>query len=119
LLPHGETERAGAAAEVDDGPAVRVGTQVDEGGVDEEFAADPGHEDAGAQAHPDAAEVGVTDDLLQRFAPDAAIDQPVEVCHVVSGGTQHGGLVLGEDAAGTAQPDDRLGQVGNCHDAMS
>jgi hypothetical protein len=115
FLPYGETERAGATAEVDDGPAPRA--ELCERGVDEELAADPGHEDAGAQAHPDTTEVGVTDDLFQGLALHSAIDQLLKVRRVGGGGAQHGGFVLGEDAAGAAELDDRWSQVGDCHEA--
>jgi hypothetical protein len=109
-LRDGQAQRAGAAAQVDDG-CLPVGFFDRQ--TYEERAANPGDEDAGAQVYAYAAEVGVAGDLFQGFAGGAAFDQGGQSLAVVAGGLgQDGRLLLGEDAAGRAEAGDGLSR---CH----
>ena len=105
----GQAQRSRAAAEVDQDGA---GTGFLRGEADQELAAYAGHEDPTPEPHPDAAEVGVADDLLERLAQRSPADQRGQGGLVGGGGAQHGRLVLGEDAARGAQPIDRGGDRG-------
>jgi hypothetical protein len=84
---------------------------------DLELAADAREEDAGAHAHPDPAEVGVADHLLERLAQRTTAHQSRQRRVVRGGAGQHGGLVLGEDTTGLPQRDHRRGdrRCSRCH----
>lgn len=64
------------------------------------------YEDAGVEGDPQAAEVCEADDVLDRQAGDALLDQVGELGVVARCGDQQVCLVLGEDAAGGAESAD-------------
>jgi len=97
----GRADRARATAQVDDhgsGPGQRHRLP------DEELGPPPRHEHAGRHGDPQAAELGPADDLLQRQAGGALADHGVEFGRRPGRFHQQPRLVLGEDAAGCAEP---------------
>jgi hypothetical protein len=105
LVEDGQTQGARAAAEVEHGLRTFADRRVHQ-----EFAADSGDEDAGAQKDAHAAEVGIADHLFEGFAGGAALDQGGQGPGVVGGGFgQDSRLILGEYAAGLAEAGDGFG----------
>ena len=102
-----QTERAGAAAEVDDD---RPRTCQPSCFSYQMLGAVAGDEDPGSDGHPYAAELGVADDELERFAGDPTGDERLQLGRGAGSGSQHRSLVLGEDATAGPQSLDDLGQ---------
>ena len=104
----GGPERTRAAAQVHH--QGRPGTAVQQafGLVDEQPGAVPRHEDAGLDDHPDPAELRPPDDVLQRLAGDPAGGHRRELLGGPGGVEQQRGLLLGEHAAGRAEPQHQL-----------
>ena len=104
-------ERARAAAQVDDDRRVQAAGQT--GGLpDEELRTAARHEDPGVHGDPQAAELRPAKDVFEGKAGDAAVDHDGQVGGGGRGGDEQLGLVLGEDAAGDAEPRDDGGPGG-------
>jgi hypothetical protein len=102
----GRADRARAAAEVDD-HGTRPGQS--HGLPDEELGTPPRHEHTRRDSDPQAAELGPAENLLQRQAGGALADHDVEFGQCPGGSDEQPRLVLGEHAAGRAQPSDDNG----------
>jgi hypothetical protein len=120
--------RARAAAQVDDdgprpggyrppwahpgprwpGPPREGGGRADERDrlFDEELGPAAGHEDAGVNGYLQATELRPAEDVLERQARGAAVDHSGEVRRGPGRRDEQLRLVLGEDAAGGAEPGD-------------
>ena len=101
--------RAARAAADRPGPAAQVdhhGARVQQrrGTLDQQRGAAAGDEDAGRHRDPQAAELGVPQQQLQRGARDPVPDQPLELGGRRGRGDEQRRLLLGEHAAGGAQP---------------
>ena len=116
----GRADRARAAAQVDNhGTRPGHGFPGGSGGVvppeqqssllDEELGTPPRHEHTRRHGDPQAAEPGPAENLLQRQAGGALADHDVEFGRCPGGSDEEPRLVLGEHAAGRAQPGDDNG----------
>jgi hypothetical protein len=111
--------RPRAAAQVDNDRPRAVGGPPGAGGagargglLDEELAAAARNEDAGAHGYPQPAELGPPNHLLDRQAGGAPVHHDVELGWGRSRAAQQPRLILGEDAAGGAEPADDNGLLG-------
>ena len=93
-------DRRGPAAQLDDHGA---GPQERDREVDEQLGAAAGHEHPGADGDARPAELHPAQQVLQRLARDAPVDQGGEVGGGGGGVDEQPGLLLGEDAAGRTQ----------------
>ena len=100
----GDTDCAGAAAEVKDYRSPSTLRCDSEGLADEELAASTRHEDAVADMHPHTAQLDTTQHLLERPALDPLLHQALEPVRVVRLLQEQDRLVLGVHAPRGAQP---------------